>query len=143
MVTRNIDSPRISILQGLGRAGLAVLAGAAFAYMAWRPLPPPPIESAGSEVEDEHVAAADVRDAEVYHRNASIENGDRALVASESWALVMFRSRTLDDLSRDIAGVVKGDVAAGSGARLCSTAEGVVDATGLQRPRGPPVVAIG
>ncbi len=138
MVSRNADSPRISILLGLGRAGLAVLAGAAFAYVAWNPMPPPPADSAGAEVDEKDAPTLEAGRVEATYEKAAMHDNGRAFVAPDVWALATPRSGAFDYLSRDIAGVVNGDVAAGRGGRSSSTAEGASEATGMQRPRGPP-----
>ncbi len=142
MVSRNADRPRMSILLGLGRAGLAVLAGAAFAYMAWNPLPPPPVDRLADEVDAEDASTLEAERVEAEYPDAMIQHDDRALVAPETWALVMPRSGAFDRLSRGLTGPLCDDVATDSDARPSATAEGATRATGLQRPRGPPARAM-
>lgn len=138
MKSRHVDDSRISVLGVLNRAGLAVLAGAAFAYLAWNPMPPPLSEPAGDEVDDGKATAVEVRLEEVCDRNTAIERIDGARAVSPSWALVTRRSGGLEPRVKDMAGTVIGDISPGSYARLSAKADGAAEATGRQRPRGPP-----
>ncbi len=138
MVSRNADRPRMSILLGLGRAGLAVLAGAAFAYMAWNPLPPPPIDSATAEVEEEDVSVPEADGVGAVSPDAAMKSSDRAFVAPEVWALVTPRSGAFA-LARGTADALNGGASATGDRRCSTTAQWVAGATGMQRSRGPPV----
>jgi len=142
MVSREAARPRVSILLGLGRVWLAVLAGAAFAYMAWNPMPPPPIDPVGEDVGEEDAAATEVQRLETHNSDAAVENIDRALAAPEAWALVTVRSGVFDNLSRNIAGVVNGNAAAGSSPWSFATVAGPAEETCTVRSRGPPTGVI-
>jgi hypothetical protein len=127
---------------GLGRVGLAVLAAAAFAYMAWNPIRPPPIDPVGDDVGKADAAATEVPRMKTQDSDAAVENINRAFAPPESWALATARSGAFDDLSRSIAGAVNGDAGAGSFRWSSATVGGSAAATCMVRSRGPPVEAM-